>query len=247
MKISIIAALDEVGTIGQNGQLPWRQSADLREFAGLTRGHHVVMGRLTWASLPPEGLPGRTLIVLTQSYTKMVEASGAIVKSSLTSAIDYAREQGETELFIAGGAEVYALAMAYAERLYLTRIHTTIKGLKRVKFPDLAWRGWEEMESRGPSPADDRNQYAYTFQVFNWNPRTRNVDGGGRPKLGRPTIVCHQCGQTVVCKYRQHGTRPPQKYCSIACKFAAFSAKKTNNRSHKKGNNNNGGNNGQIG
>ena len=245
MKISIIAALDEVGTIGQNGQLPWKQSADLREFARLTSGHHVVMGRLTWASLPPEGLPGRKLIVLTQRYTKLVEASGAVVKSSLTAAIDYAREQNETELFIAGGAEVYALAMAYADRLYLTRIHTTIKGPKRIKFPDLAWRGWEEMESRGPSPADDRNQYPYTFQVHNWNPRTRNVDGGGRPKLGRPTIVCCQCGQTVVCKYRQHGTRPPQKYCSIACKFAAFSAKKTNNKRHKKGINNGGTSNGQ--
>ena len=250
MKISIIVAMDEVGTIGQDGNLPWKQSADLREFARLTRGHHVVMGRLTWASLPPEGLPGRSLIVLTEHYTKMVKASGAIVKQSLTSAIDYAREQGETELFVAGGAEVYALAMAYAERLYLTRIHTTIKGQKRVKFPDISetmWRSWEESESRGPSPADDRNQYAYTFQVRNWNPRTRNTDGGGRPRLDRPTIVCCQCGQTVVCKYRQHGTRAPQKYCSVDCKFAAFSARKTNNKSHKKGINNGGSNNGQIG
>lgn len=231
MKISIIVAMDEIGTIGQNGELPWRQSADLREFARLTRGRHVIMGRLTWASLPPEGLPGRKLIVLTEHYIKLVEASGAIVKQSLTSAIDYAREQGETELFIAGGAEVYALAMAYADRMYLTRIHTTIKGAKRVKFPDFSMRGWEESESRGPSPADDRNQYSYTFQVRDWNPRSIR-DPRGRKKTERPVIVCKHCGKVHVCKYKNYN-EPPQQYCSPECHQAArrakFATKESNN------------------
>jgi dihydrofolate reductase len=220
LRISIIVAMDEVGTIGQNGELPWKQADDLREFARLTQGHHVIMGRLTWASLPPEGLPGRKLIVLTEHYTKLVEASGAIAMQSLTSAIDYAREQGETELFIAGGAEVYALAIAYAERLYLTRIHTTVKGVKRIKFPDIKQRNWQEVESRGPSPADDRNQYRYTFAVHDWNPRAFADNGAGRPKLERPTIICQLCERVVVCKYRPHANRAPQKYCSVTCKNA---------------------------
>lgn len=235
MKISIIVAMDEISTIGQDGGLPWRQSADLREFARLTRGRHVIMGRLTWASLPPEGLPGRKLIVLTQSYTKLVEASGAIVKQSLTSAIDYAREQGETELFIAGGAEVYALAMAYADRLYLTRIHTTIKGQKRVKFPEFSLRGWEESESRGPSPADDRNQYSYTFQVCNWNPRAVR-DPRGRKMTERPTIICKHCQKVHTCKYKQYN-EPLQQYCSPECHQAArrakFATTKENNNGQK--------------
>jgi dihydrofolate reductase len=226
MRISIIVAMDEVGTIGQNGELPWLQADDLREFARLTQGHHVIMGRLTWASLQPEGLPGRKLIVLTEHYTKSVEASGAIAKLSLTSAIDYAREQGETELFVAGGAEVYALAMAYVERLYLTRIHTTVKGLKRIKFPDMRQRNWQEVESRGPRAADEQNQYAYTFGVYDWNPRAFADNGAGRPKLERPTITCQLCERVVVCKYRLHNGRAPQKYCSVTCKNAAKKAHK---------------------
>lgn len=232
MRISIIVTMDEVGTIGQNGELPWKQADDLREFARLTHGHHVIMGRLTWASLPPEGLPGRSLIVLTENFTKLVEASGAIAKQSLTSAIDYAREQGETELFIAGGAEVYALAIAYAERLYLTRIHKTIKGLKRIKFPDVTWRNWREIESRGPRAADERNQYTYTFAVYNWHPRAFADNGGGRPKLERPTIICQLCGITVICKYRLHAGRKPQKYCSVNCKNAAKKAQKSVNNTN---------------
>ncbi len=226
MRISIIVAMDEVGTIGQNGELPWKQAASVLEFARLTQGHHVIMGRLTWASLPPEGLPGRKLIVLTEHYTKLVEASGAIAKLSLTSAIDYAREQGETELFVAGGAEVYALAMAYAERLYLTRIHTTVKGTRRIKFPDIKPRNWQEVESRGPRAADEQNQYAYTFGVYDWNPRAFADNGAGRPKLERPTIVCQLCERVVVCKYRLHTGRAPQKYCSVTCKNAAKKAHK---------------------
>ena len=226
MKISIIVAMDEVGTIGQNGELPWKQAASVLEFARLTQGHHVIMGRLTWASLPPEGLPGRKLIVLTEHYTKLVEASGAIAKLSLTSAIDYAREHEETELFVAGGAEVYALAMAYAERLYLTRIHTTVKGVKRIKFPDMRQRNWQEVESRGPRAADEQNHYAYTFGVYDWNPRAFADNGAGRPKLERPTIICQLCERVVVCKYRLHANRAPQKYCSVTCKNAAKKAQK---------------------
>ena len=220
MRISIIVAMDEVGTIGQNGELPWKQAASSLEFARLTQDHYVVMGRLTWASLPSEGLPGRSLIVLTEHFTKSVEASGAIAKPSLTSAIDYAREQGETELFIAGGAEVYALAIAYVERLYVTRIHRTIKGTKRIKFPELVWRNWQEIESRGPRAANDDNQYAYTLATYDWHPRSFAENGAGRPKLERPTIICQTCQRVVVCKYRLHNGRKPQKYCSVTCKNA---------------------------
>ena len=166
MIVSIIAALDENDVIGQYDKLPWHQGADLARFKDRTMGHHVIMGRVTWFSLP-RPLIGRHNIVLTGNprYRQHIPDEVRMM-TSLDAALRHAECQGETECFLAGGAEVYALGMAYADRMYLTRVHTEVKGEKRVKFPEVRPSEWELRQSAGPYAADAQNQHAYTFYEY---------------------------------------------------------------------------------
>ena len=167
MIISIIAALDQRAAIGQNNRIPWRQSADLQRFAKLTTGHYVVMGRRTFESLPqPRNLTGRKMIVLSSNEDVATDfPSHVIHHRSIFSAIEYAEQAGEDELFLIGGWEVYMMGLMFADRLYLTRISTMTQG-KVTKFPDIAWPEWEQRQSVGPYPADEKNQHGYTFQTY---------------------------------------------------------------------------------
>ncbi len=167
MIISIIAALDERSTIGQNNAIPWRQAADLKRFRQLTSGHHVVMGRRTYESLPqPRVLPDRKMIVLSSTDQFARELPDHVIHHrSIFSAIEYAQEVGESELFLIGGWEVYLMGLLFADRLYLTRIKTHTLG-KVTKFPEIAWKEWELRQSAGPYLADANNQHPYTFEQY---------------------------------------------------------------------------------
>jgi len=171
MIVSIIAALDRNNVIGQDGQLPWHLPGDLRRFRELTNGHHVIMGRLTWMSIPQPTtseliLPGRRVIVLTSNAARYHAYIPPYVTTmtSLTAALDYAKAAAETECFLAGGAEVYALGMAYADRMYLTHVNTAIKGKKLVSFPVLAPHQWEVTDERGPY---QDAEFRYTYKTYN--------------------------------------------------------------------------------
>lgn len=185
MIVSIIAAIDERGTIGQNNAIPWRQAADLKRFRQLTTGHHVVMGRRTYESLPqPRVLPDRTMIVLSTNDRFIRELPSHVIHHrSIFSAIEYAQEVGESELFLIGGWEVYMMGLMFADRLHLTRINTRTLG-KVTKFPDIAWNEWEERRSIGPYPADEQNQYPYRFEVYERKPST-HVERPPRPARTR--------------------------------------------------------------
>ena len=167
MIVSIIAAIDERGTIGQNNAIPWRQAADLQRFRQLTVDHHVVMGRRTYESLPqPRVLPDRKMIVLSSTDQFGRELPDHVIhQRSIFSAIEYAEQAGETELFLIGGWEVYLMGLLFADRLYLTRIKTHTLG-KVTKFPDVAWKEWELRQSAGPYLADVNNQHPYTFEQY---------------------------------------------------------------------------------
>lgn len=132
MRVSIIAAVADNGVIGRAGGLPWRLPADLRAFKRLTMGHHVIMGRKTWASIG-RPLPGRTMVVLTRDAGLVLP--GAHVVHALPDALALARAAGDTEAFVIGGAEVYERALPLADRLYLTRVHAQVEG--DVRFPAL--------------------------------------------------------------------------------------------------------------
>ena len=125
-RISLIAALARNRVIGRGNTMPWHIPADLKRFKALTLGHPVVMGRKTWDSILGslgKPLPGRTSIVLSRTG---VASAGATVVQSMPAAIVAA---GATdEIFVIGGAEIYALALPFADRLCLTEIDADVAG-----------------------------------------------------------------------------------------------------------------------
>jgi dihydrofolate reductase len=136
--VSIIVAVAENGIIGRAGALAVRISADLARLKRLTMGHHLVMGRRTYESIG-RPLPGRTTIVL--SRNPAYSATGCLVARDLEAAIGIARQGGDDEVFVLGGAEVYAAALPLANRLYLTRVHASPEG--DTRFPPVP-PGWHE-------------------------------------------------------------------------------------------------------
>ena len=122
-RLSLIAAIGKNRELGKDGQLLWHLPDDMRRFKELTVGHPVIMGRKTWKSLPERfrPLPGRTNIVVTRQVG--YEARGATVAGSLEGARAVAAHApGFDEIFVIGGGELYAAALPYANRLYLTLV-----------------------------------------------------------------------------------------------------------------------------
>jgi dihydrofolate reductase len=153
------------GVIGRDGDLPWRLAADMRRFRTLTLGKPVIMGRKTWESLPRRPLPGRLNIVLTRQPE--YEAEGAIACADFAEALDIAREQaaedGKDEVCVIGGADLFALALPAARRLYLTEIDGDPPG--DVVMPPLDETGWREV-SREAIPAGPDDAYPTVFRIL---------------------------------------------------------------------------------
>jgi dihydrofolate reductase len=156
--VSVIVAAAENGVIGRAGALPWHLSEDLKRFKRLTTGHPVVMGRKTWESIG-RALPGRRNLVV--SRTPGYAAAGADVFGSLDEAL--AACAGEDEIFVIGGAMLYAEALSRADRLYLTRVHATVEG--DVTFPEIDPAGWT-LVSEERHEADARHEHAFSFLVY---------------------------------------------------------------------------------
>lgn len=160
MKISLIVAMDERGGIGLRGRLPWHLSADLKHFKELTMGHSLVMGRKTYESIE-RALPGRKLVVITHQRDFQVE--GAQVTHSLGEALELVRRSGESEVFVAGGGEVFADALRIADNIYLTRVQTVAEA--DTFFPDVDLEEWEE-QVVGTHSADERNDHAFSWAML---------------------------------------------------------------------------------
>jgi len=153
--ISLLVAVTENGVIGRHNGMPWHLPDDLKHFKALTLAKPVLMGRKTFESIG-RPLPGRTNLVLTRARDWSVP--GVTVVCDLEAAI---RAAGAApELVVAGGAQVYALALPRATRIYLTRIHAVIEGDTRL--PQINLAQWQET-SRELHPADARHPYAMSF------------------------------------------------------------------------------------
>jgi dihydrofolate reductase len=153
MILSIIVAVADNGVIGRDNQLPWHLPEDLRYFKQTTLGKPVIMGRKTFQSIG-RTLPGRQNIVL--SRDPGFSAAGIVTVSDLAQALDVA--VGE-EVFIIGGASLFAEGMTRAQRLYLTEVHRAYDG--DVMFPAWDHAAWSETARRRVEGDPD-----YSFVTF---------------------------------------------------------------------------------
>jgi dihydrofolate reductase len=163
MIISLIAALTKNHVIGKNNDLPWHLPDDMKYFMQTTKGHHVIMGRKNYDSIPEKfrPLPNRTNIVVTRQRDWHGEK--CLVVNSITEAVDIAKKNNESELFIIGGAEIYKLGFPFTQRMYLTEIQTELAG--DTFFPAFSKTDWKEI-SRKPHPIDERHNFAFDFVVY---------------------------------------------------------------------------------
>ncbi len=153
---SIICALAENGGIGFENKLLYYLPADLKRFKALTTGHTIIMGRRTFESLPKGALPNRRNIVLTRNSEATFE--GAETFGCLADALAACKDE---EVFIIGGASVYAEAFPFADRLLLTHIAATPAHADAF-FPEFDRSEWEVTFSEAHEP-DEKNAQPYTF------------------------------------------------------------------------------------
>ncbi len=159
MIISLIVAADENNAIGNQNQLLCHLPKDLKYFKATTTGHHIVMGRKTYESVG-RPLPNRVNIVISRNTE--LKIAGCVVLPSLEAAISFAREAGETELFITGGGIIFEQSLTLVNKVYLTRIHHQFEA--DTFFPALGSE-WK-LTKNERHEADEKNAYPFSFQVF---------------------------------------------------------------------------------
>ena len=163
-KLSLIVARAQNGVIGVEGDLPWRLSSDLKFFKKTTLGKPVLMGRVTWESLPFP-LPGRPNLVLTRNAD--YSAPNAEVFTDMTAMIgrgyELAGELDVDEVMLIGGAKLYASLLKYCDRMYITEVDIEIEG--DAYFPEFDAQDWK-VTSETPYPKGDKDDYPFTVKVY---------------------------------------------------------------------------------
>ncbi|MBT4888737.1 MAG: dihydrofolate reductase [Rhodospirillales bacterium] len=163
MRVSLIVAMASNRVIGRDGGMPWHLPEDLKYFKKTTLGKPVVMGRKTFESIG-RPLPKRPNIVITRDAS--FAADGVQVVSSVSDALELAQTIASPdvdEVMIIGGGQIYAEALHYAERVYLTEIHASIDG--DTTFPELPISQWIE-QSREKGAGETPGQPDISFVVL---------------------------------------------------------------------------------
>ena len=160
MKVSLVVAASDNNMIGKDNQLLWHLPKDMKFFKDTTWAMPVIMGRKTFESLGQRVLPGRLNIILTTQQDLKIE--GAEVVNSLTQAIALANKENYKELMVIGGGQVYEMALPLANKIWLTRVHTTIDG--DTFFPSLG-TAWEK-QSTEINHADEKHAFDFDFECW---------------------------------------------------------------------------------
>lgn len=174
MKISIIVAVTgPERAIGRRGDMIYHLRDDLRRFRRLTTGHPVIMGRKTFESLPAGALPDRRNIVI--SSNTAYNAPGAEMATSLEQALQMCRLQETNEVFVIGGARVYAEAMAVADCIYLTQIMAPEPDDADTFFPEIPAQTWTVAQASDVE-ADSRTGISHRFLVLERREQAQSTD-----------------------------------------------------------------------
>jgi dihydrofolate reductase len=158
-RINLIFARAANGVIGANGTMPWHLPEDLAHFKQTTGGAPVVMGRKTWDSLPPRfrPLPGRWNIVITRQDDW--KAEGAQRAASLQDALSLCEESQVPEVWIIGGAQIYAEAEPLARHAVVTEIAHDYEG--DAHAPRLSSSEWRETHRESHVSAKEGLHYSF--------------------------------------------------------------------------------------
>lgn len=160
MKVYILVAADEKNGIGKDGQLLWHLPNDLKYFKGLTWGMPVIMGRKTFESVN-KPLPGRHNIVLT--HQKEWHHEGVTVVHTWEDALKAAESIDAKEVFVIGGGDLYRQRIDEADRIYITRVHTTLEA--DTFFPAINEQRFARISAKR-FEADEKHAYPYTFEIW---------------------------------------------------------------------------------
>lgn len=158
LKITLIVAATENNVIGKVNKMPWHLPNDLKYFKKNTLEHSVVMGRKTFESLG-KPLPDRRNIILTRDMT--AKSDDVDIANSFQEVLNYCRD--EREIFVIGGGEIFKQTLPFADKILLTRLHTTIDG--DAYFPELPAHEWI-LESEDKHEKDEKHPFDYSFQVY---------------------------------------------------------------------------------
>lgn len=156
--IILIAAVALNNGLGKDNRMIWHLPDDFKRFKKLTTGHHIIMGRKTFESLPGM-LPNRTHIIVTRQ--KNYHPENTIVVHSIEEAIELI-PKGE-DGFVIGGGEIYNLAMPLADQLEITRVYASFEA--DAFFPEIDPSDWK-LVAEEPHAIDDRHAWAFTFETY---------------------------------------------------------------------------------
>jgi dihydrofolate reductase len=163
MRINLIYARARNGVIGANNALPWHLPQDLAHFKQQTAGAPVMMGRKTWDSLPPRfrPLPGRTNIVVTRQREWRCDGALAVDSLEWGCALCSGMTPQPDELWVIGGAQLFAAAMALATRAIVTELDRDFEGdvfAPRLEGP------WQETARESHVAADGMGYAFVTYE-----------------------------------------------------------------------------------
>jgi len=139
MIISHIVAIDKNFGIGKDNDLLCRLPLDLKNFKNLTSGHHILLGRKNFDSIG-RALPNRTSLILTTK--KDLKIPECYTFNDLQEAINFAKNNQETELFVIGGGQIYEQTLELVTKIYLTRIEASLDA--DIFYPKLDNNDWSE-------------------------------------------------------------------------------------------------------
>ena len=160
MQKNIIVAIADNNAIGKDNELLWHISEDLRLFRRTTLGWPVIMGRKTFESLG-RALPGRVNVVISRGFTTGEDVE---VVGSLEEAFATAESTNLEKCFVMGGGQIYAQALAVADRLVVTHVHTVIEDADTF-FPPIDPLVWA-VSSRSELFTDEETGYTFEFVEY---------------------------------------------------------------------------------
>lgn len=168
MNVSLIVAVAQNGVIGKDNDLVWQLPDDMQYFKDTTKGHAIITGRRNYESIPEKyrPLPNRTNIVVTRQPD--YHAPGAIVVNSIEKALEFAKQNNDSEPYIIGGGQIYSasLEQKLVNCMHITWVEGDFEG--DTFFPEIDLTEWT-LISESIHHADDKHSHAFRICVYNRN------------------------------------------------------------------------------